>query len=201
MPWLVSMRMIGQVIGAPPTTATRRSVIFRSDGFEFVLMFCPSASTGSGAAVCVVLASDPAPSAAIVLFRNERLPSTGGFIARPSVMVLSGKCRLHHRPRIADVECVARVTAAAWILRTEVRAFAVIVDAARVLWVNQAGVFLPDQLLHHGKHVVLAFVDENFRIAFIGLLHFHVSEMHVIDSVARAKPAAHFHGIPCHLAR
>ena len=33
------MRMIGQVIGARATTATRMSVIFRSDGFELVLTF------------------------------------------------------------------------------------------------------------------------------------------------------------------
>src|SRR5260370_40973113 len=45
MPWLVSMRMIGQVIGARATTATRRSVIFRSDGLEFVLVFCRAASS------------------------------------------------------------------------------------------------------------------------------------------------------------
>src|SRR5712692_8764712 len=45
MPWLVSMRMRGQVIGARATTATRRSVIFRSDGLELVLVFCRAASS------------------------------------------------------------------------------------------------------------------------------------------------------------
>src|SRR5712691_5655139 len=45
MPWLVSMRIRGQVIGARATTATRRSVIFRSDGLELVLVFCRAASS------------------------------------------------------------------------------------------------------------------------------------------------------------
>src|SRR6266571_2763163 len=44
MPWLVSMRISGQVIGARATTATRRSVIFKSDGLELVLVFCTAAS-------------------------------------------------------------------------------------------------------------------------------------------------------------
>src|SRR5262247_928234 len=39
------MRMRGQVIGARATTATRRSVIFRSDGLELVLIFCTAASS------------------------------------------------------------------------------------------------------------------------------------------------------------
>src|SRR6266700_6278121 len=47
MPWLVSMRIRGQVIGARATTATRRSVILRSDGLEFVLVFCRAASSVS----------------------------------------------------------------------------------------------------------------------------------------------------------
>jgi hypothetical protein len=32
MPWLVSIRMSGTVIGASTITATRRSVIFNADG-------------------------------------------------------------------------------------------------------------------------------------------------------------------------
>src|SRR6187402_2248716 len=67
--------MIGHVIGAPPITATRRSVIFRSDGFELVLMFCASASIGSGGAARADRVSDPTPSAATVLLRNDRLAS------------------------------------------------------------------------------------------------------------------------------
>src|SRR5579862_5718356 len=49
MPWFVSIRISGQVIGAFVTTATRRSVIFRSDGLEFVLVFCGAASSVSSA--------------------------------------------------------------------------------------------------------------------------------------------------------
>src|SRR4249920_1985193 len=41
------MRMRGHVIGARLTTATRRSVIFKSDGLELVLVFCTAASSVS----------------------------------------------------------------------------------------------------------------------------------------------------------
>src|SRR5437868_10220395 len=41
------MRISGQVIGARVTTATRRSVIFRSEGLEWVLVFCTAASSVS----------------------------------------------------------------------------------------------------------------------------------------------------------
>src|ERR1039458_2380519 len=67
MPWLVSMRMMGQVMGARATVATRRSVILRSEGLELVLVFWGYASRFSPA-------HKPAPSAA-VSFRKERLPS------------------------------------------------------------------------------------------------------------------------------
>src|SRR5262245_38124829 len=181
MPWLVSMRMIGHVIGAPPTTATRRSVILRSEGFEFVLMFCPSASIGSGAAARADRAIDPTPSAAMVLLRNDRRPSvvlSGAmgsllsafltargapppralargrrFATLPSgrslgpQALLRSQSRLHHRPRVSDVERITCVSATAWILRLEVGAFAVVIDPSRVLRIDQAWVFLPDQLL------------------------------------------------------
>ena len=48
MPWLVSMRMIGHVIGALTTTATRRSVIFSADGSDARLTFdCTNAAAAS----------------------------------------------------------------------------------------------------------------------------------------------------------
>src|ERR1700691_5522941 len=49
MPWFVSIRISGHVIGAFVTTATRKSVIFRSDGLELVLVFCGAASSVSSA--------------------------------------------------------------------------------------------------------------------------------------------------------
>src|SRR5436189_4452473 len=66
------MRMIGQVNGARPMTKTRRSVIFRSDGFELVLRFWGSASSVSSAeALADSPAHDPTPTAT-ACFRNER---------------------------------------------------------------------------------------------------------------------------------
>src|SRR5207302_9442922 len=60
-----SMRIIGQVKGALTTVATRRSVIFSSDGLEFVLTFLGYASVGS--AVMKAL-----PSAAAEDFNTPR---------------------------------------------------------------------------------------------------------------------------------
>ena len=51
MPWLVSMRMSGHVIGAPTTTAKRRSVIFSADGSDARLTLdCTSAAAASALA-------------------------------------------------------------------------------------------------------------------------------------------------------
>src|SRR5580693_9388492 len=72
MPWLVSMRMRGQVIGALVTTAMRRSVIFRSDGLELVLVFCGRASSVSSAQNA---APKPAVSAVAEERRKLRLPA------------------------------------------------------------------------------------------------------------------------------
>src|ERR1035437_1454421 len=67
MPWLVSIRMIGDVMGTPRSVAIRMSVIFRSDGLELVLVFCGSASS-------VSLARNPAVSAPAAFLKKERRP-------------------------------------------------------------------------------------------------------------------------------
>src|SRR5581483_2390464 len=153
MPWLVSMRMIGQVIGARATVATRKSVIFRSDGFEFVLTFCGSASSvsSSHALSRAVGHAAAAPAAPAIFPRNARRfersismllvgPAEAGPYVRETHHVrqthvgagfrrpekLSGERRLHHCSRVADVVRVGRVPAAAGILRFEGRPFLVV---------------------------------------------------------------------------
>src|SRR5271165_2369891 len=71
MPWLVSMRMRGQFMGACPTTATRRSVIFSSDGFELVLTCDWYAWMSLSAQKAAPKA--PAPAAFRNLRREDRL--------------------------------------------------------------------------------------------------------------------------------
>src|SRR2546427_151566 len=68
------MRMIGHVIGARPTTSTRRSVIFKSDGLELVLTFCTTASIvlSWGSFARTLPHEAAAPTAAAACFRNER---------------------------------------------------------------------------------------------------------------------------------
>src|SRR3954452_329604 len=61
------MRTSGHVIGAFARVATRRSVIFSSDGFEFVFVFCGSASSTSSAQ------NDEAANAPVP-FRKPRRP-------------------------------------------------------------------------------------------------------------------------------
>src|SRR5580704_8287453 len=67
MPWLVSMRISGQVMGARAITNTRRSVIFRSEGLELVLTFCGCASRRSSA-------QNAAPMVPAARLRKPRLP-------------------------------------------------------------------------------------------------------------------------------
>src|SRR4051794_5335175 len=68
MPWLVSIRTSGQVMGAFASVATRRSVIFSSEGLELVLVLCGSASSTSSAQKDEA-ANAPAP------FRKPRRPT------------------------------------------------------------------------------------------------------------------------------
>src|ERR1041385_807989 len=67
MPWLVSMRMMGQVIGALAIVSTRMSVILSAEGLELVLTFCGSASS-------VWSAQNPVPNAPPKPLRNPRRP-------------------------------------------------------------------------------------------------------------------------------
>src|SRR5579862_8311801 len=59
------MRISGQVIGAPPTTATRRSVILSAEGCELRLVFCTAASSVSSA-------QKSAPKRPPAAVRNDR---------------------------------------------------------------------------------------------------------------------------------
>ena len=61
MPWLVSIRMIGQVIGALATTATRRSVIFRSEGLEAVFVYWSAEAAAPSPRVAVANAAAAVP--------------------------------------------------------------------------------------------------------------------------------------------
>src|ERR1019366_5652649 len=57
--------MMGHVIGAPRTVSARISVIFKSVGLEFVLVF-------GGTASSVSPAQNPTPSAPAAPFKNDR---------------------------------------------------------------------------------------------------------------------------------
>src|SRR5262245_58305459 len=92
------MRMIGHVIGALTMTATRRSVIFSSDGFDAVRTCCvmasrsswvtnPDAPTLAAPTLAAPALAAPSPAAAApTRFTNSRRSNrraTEGFIAPP----------------------------------------------------------------------------------------------------------------------
>ena len=101
MPWLVSIRMIGQVIGALATTATRRSVILRPDGFEavFVNWSAVSALPSAKAAVANTAAAVPWSTSRLPINRSTEsfiiaVPSTLNPVAsRPHVDSAGERCR------------------------------------------------------------------------------------------------------------
>src|SRR5271165_3064408 len=72
------MRIIGSVIGAPRKVATRRSVIFSCEGFEFLLTFCTAPSRVSSDQKDVA-------AAAPANLKRERRPSFLVGISRTSV--------------------------------------------------------------------------------------------------------------------
>ena len=61
---------MGELNGTPWSHAIRKSVIWRSEGFEFVLVFCGSASSVSS----VQKPSPAAPAAPAAPLKNERRP-------------------------------------------------------------------------------------------------------------------------------
>src|SRR2546429_1105903 len=68
---------------------------------------------------------------------------------------------LHHCTRVANIEREGRVPSATRVLRTEIRPFAIVVECAWVLRIDQLSILLLYQLLHHCEHVDLAFIDEH----------------------------------------
>src|ERR1035438_7588354 len=145
------MRMIGQVMGARATVATRRSVILRPEGLELVLVFWGYASRSSPA-------HKPAPSAAAP-FRKERLPSLFvefSLMAKPPLD--RHERRLHHSAGIPHLEREGRVSAAAGVT-ANAAAVAIVVERAGMFGVDLSRVLVLHQLLHDQEHVVLAFVE------------------------------------------
>src|ERR1039458_10685607 len=188
MPWLVSMRMMGQVMGARATVATRRSVILRSEGLELGLVFGGDASRFSPA-------HKPAPSAA-VSFRKERLPSLFvefRLMAKPPLN--RHQRSLHHSAGIPHLEREGRISAAAGIT-ANAATVAIVVERAGMFGINLSRVLVLHQLLHDEEHVVLAFVDEYLGVSFVRLLYPDIAEVDVVDAVARGEVGAYFDGVP-----
>src|SRR2546423_1015123 len=103
------MRISGHVIGARATTATRRSVIFRSDGLELMLTFCGYASSVSPA--------HRAPlSAPVAFLMKERRPKP----IFPPTPLSSLQSRLHHGASITHIERIGGIRSAARILGTKI---------------------------------------------------------------------------------
>src|SRR3981189_15293 len=111
------------------------------------------------------------------------------------------QCSLHHGARVAYVERERGVRAASRILRTEIRAFAVVVESTGVLGIDQPRVLVLHEFLHHREHVNLAFINEHFGVTLVSPLYLHVTEMHMVDAIAGREPAAHLDRVAPHLPR
>src|SRR6266403_2769796 len=106
---------------------------------------------------------------------------------------------LHHCTRVANIEREGRVPSAARVLRTEIRPFAIVIESAWVLRIDQPSVLLLYQLLHHREHVDLAFINEHFGVTLVNLLHLYIAEMHMVDAIPGREPPAHLHRVSAHL--
>src|SRR5262249_26077715 len=146
------------------------------------------------------LAHDAAPAAAAAAcFRNDRRPFED-FIRHPpryrwKATPSPCQSRLHHGACVTDVERVGSISSTSGILRAEIWPVTVVIERAGVLRVDQPGVLMLHQLLHHREHVVLAFIDEHFGVALVRLLDVDVSKMHVVDAISRCEPAAYLDGV------
>src|SRR5262245_37311536 len=121
----------------------------RSNGFCAVHSIICSRVRLNSCAWPMMGSSVTATTAAIVNLEGPVI-----FVA-PSVQLPLRYRRLQHCARVADVERISRIASAARILRPEVRPLPVVIDAARMLGVDEPRVLLLHQLLHHREHIVL----------------------------------------------
>src|SRR5262249_60843465 len=73
--------------------------------------------------------------------------------------------------------------------------FAVVINRARVFGIKSSRIFLPRQFPHDSKHVNLSLVQKDLGVFFIRLPDDDVTEMDVVDRVARAEIASHRHRV------
>jgi hypothetical protein len=77
------MRMIGHVIGASTTVATRRSVIFSCEGAELRLTFCVAPSRSASDTRLSVVAPAAAAPADLKNVRRSKCRRTDAFMDAP----------------------------------------------------------------------------------------------------------------------
>src|SRR2546429_4971085 len=85
---------------------------------------------------------------------------------------------LHHCTRVANIEREGRVPSATRVLRTEIRPFAIVVECAWVLRIDQLSILLLYQLLHHtstGSPPISRVTPQSKVIPFEGLFTMPIS--------------------------
>ena len=107
---------------------------------------------------------------------------------------------LYHRPGITDIICIGCVPAAARVVRLEIRPLAVVIERAGVLGVDQSRILLTHQFFHYRIHVIYAFIDEDFRVLFVGRLHANIAIVNMVYHVLASEIAANFYWVLPHLA-
>src|SRR5262249_13844762 len=104
---------------------------------------------------------------------------------------------LQHRPGVTHVINLPAESAAAHLCIASLNTvpFAVVINRARVFGIKSSRIFLPRQFPHDSKHVNLSLVQKDLGVFFIRLPDDDVTEMDVVDRVARAEIASHRHRV------
>src|SRR5207249_12176872 len=68
------------------------------------------------------------------------------------------------------------------------------------LGVDQSRILLTHQFFHYRIHVIYAFIDEDFRVLFVGRLHANTAIVNMVYHVLASEIAANFYSVLPHLA-
>ena len=86
------------------------------------------------------------------------------------------------------------------VKRLKVAPLPVVVERSWMLGVDQSPIFLTHQFFPYRIHIVDTFVDENFRVLFVGRFHASISVVSMVYHVLASEIAANLYRVLAHLA-
>ena len=84
--------------------------------------------------------------------------------------------------------------------RLKVAPLPVVVERSWMLGVDQSPIFLTHEFLHYRIHIVDTFIDENFRVLFVGRFHANISVVNMVYHVLAFEIASDLYRVLAHLA-